>query len=155
MLLDVWLSLRRRTSWRNKRKQGRWIGADRVEILESRLVLYAQSHGHPVHQYLVEQSMNFYAAGFGKSELDGKMALMKQGAEDEDEVDKNPFNDNFAIDHPAFRHFWAHSSTINPATGNFDRDPNDGLDTFDSAMNRSIAYFTGGRRYDGTPYLAK
>lgn len=124
------------------------------------------------HQWITAQGWQLYRSQFGPSEIDGflglstiyptaAMSTVMEGIFAEDEQERNPYGQGAtpvlgAVNHPSLRHFWTPNADF---SRNFDR----GLElfippiivppvifpprtvTYDSAANRGIKYFTGGR----------
>lgn len=104
-------------------------------------------HSPIAHMYITQQAYALYASRYQGGDLAEHMGGVKgdkpdsdegdtvvAGSYDEDSPSKNPFND--AV--PELRHFW------NCRLG-WDK----GLSGYDSAVNRSSKYFTGGYGLDG------
>lgn len=113
-----------------------------------------RSGNHLAHQWITEQGWLLFKHQFGASEIDAHMgtvtfyepsstSLVQEGAYDEDIGGRNPWGETSGLEHPSTRHFWDHYSDFHRA---FD----DGIKAYDSAVNRSIKYFTGGVGFTGT-----
>jgi hypothetical protein len=136
-----------------------------AEGLEMRMLCYAQSGEHLAHQWLTQQAYLLFADQFGQSEIsqylgdysvdnsgtDTTRTTLIEGVYDEDVQGANPFGQGtpglspvLDFDHPSTNHFWAHHFF------DWGRDFDDGISIKDSAANRAIKYFTGGRGLTGT-----
>jgi hypothetical protein len=116
------------------------------------------------HQWITLQGWELFRSQFGPSEIDNFLgqptrypteakALVMEGVFAEDETARNPWDQGAIVgplNHPSLRHFWTPNA-------DFSRSFAKGLQatvpgtfppvtvTFDSAANRGVKYFTGGR----------